>query len=164
MPQGRIAKELKELIAGLSTKYLTPNFQPHVTLIGELHLPKDKVFSGAKELARKIEPFEITLSEVSYLEEFYRCVFIRACKTKTLMNAHAAACGVFMLTPTGQYMPHLSLMYGNLSSQTKQQIIQDIGDKMDIKFLAAEIHIYYTGGDPEGWYQGAKMHCGRRTS
>ena len=160
MPRGRIAEELQKLIADLSMKYKTPVFQPHVTLIGELNLPKARAVNRTKELVDRITPFEIRLAEVSYLEEYFRCIFINARKTRDLTNAHETACELFRQRSHEDYMPHLSLIYGHLSSRTKQIIIQEIGDKIEMEFLTSEIHLYYTGGDPEGWYKVAEMQFG----
>ena len=152
MPAGYIARELRKLIVNLSKKHMTDEFQPHVTLIGELKLHQKEAIRSTKELARKIVPIEIKLGKITYLEQYYRCVFAKAQKTQELKNAYAAACRAFKQKPGDNFLPHLSLVYGELNEQTKRSIITDIGNKLDITFTADNLYLYYTGGQPEDWY------------
>ncbi|KPL14762.1 hypothetical protein AMJ74_02775 [candidate division WOR_3 bacterium SM1_77] len=151
MPRGHVADELQTLIADLTRKHMTPSFQPHVTLIGSLNLPKAVAVSKTKELATQIKPFIVKLSEVAYLDQYFRCVFIKAERTTGLMTAHLTARDLFDYQQDEDYMPHLSLVYGDLQSITKRAIIQRIGVEMNIEFLAVELYLYYTGGQPKEW-------------
>jgi 2'-5' RNA ligase len=162
MPGGRVADELQKLIADLCAKYRTPKFQPHITLIGELDLPETTVATRTRELAGEIEPFKIKLDEVTYLDEYFRCLFIKVQKSRSLMDANSAARALFDTEETEEYMPHLSLVYGDLTRQMKQNIIRAIGGKIDVAFLVEEIHLYYTGGQPRDWHCVLQMPCGQR--
>jgi len=159
MPSGKLAIQLRTLIAKLSNEYLTPTFEPHVTLIGELNLPKATVIARTKKLAAQTEPFEVKLSQVANLDRYFRCVFIKAHNTKGLMNAYSAARVLFEQENAEKYIPHLSLVYGNLKSHTRQSIIRDIGEKMDVGFSAKEIYLYYTGGQPHDWRRVSIIPC-----
>lgn len=161
MPQGRTADRLQTLITDLSAKYRTPNFQPHVTLIGELNLTEVEAIAKTARVAKQIDPFEIQLSEVARLDQYFRCVFVKATKTRALINAHSAACAVFKQPDHEEYLPHLSLVYGTLDPQTKQSIIQAIGGRLDVEFMVKEIHLYYTAGHPRLWHRVASKACGR---
>ena len=164
MPRGRIANQLRTLIGKLSREYSTPTFEPHVTLIGELELSKARAIAKTKELATHIEPFEIKLSQVAHLDQYFRCVFIKAHNTKVMLNANSIARKIFEQETTQEYMPHLSLVYGNLRNHTRKHIIRDIGDKMDIRFLAKEVYLYYTGGLPGEWYRVSIVPCSRNSA
>lgn len=160
MPEGRVAAELQGLIKDLSTRYKTPEFQPHITLIGELNLSEAEAIRGTTAIARKIDPFRIKLGRVTYLNHFFRCVFIKAYITEALAKAHEIACRVFKQEPNEEFMPHLSLVYGDLSQQTKHNIIRDIGNKMDFEFRVKNLYLYYTGGRPRDWHSVLKSPCG----
>lgn len=151
MPRGHVADELQTLIADLSRKHVTPTFEPHVTLIGSLNLPKAEAISKSKELATQTKPFIVKLSEVAYLDQYFRCVFIKAERTRGLMTAYLTARDLFAYQQNEDYMPHLSLVYGNLQSITKKAIVQRIGVEMIIEFLVGELYLYCTGGQPKEW-------------
>jgi 2'-5' RNA ligase len=151
MPAGRVASELQTLITDLSAKHKTPIFQPHVTLIGSLNLTEADAVSKTTILARKVAPFVVRLSEVACLDQYFRCVFIKAMKTECLMNANSIARLLFGLQNGEEYMPHLSLVYGDLTRRMKQDIIKEIGNTIYIAFPVEEIYLYYTGGQPKKW-------------
>lgn len=152
MPRGHVADELQTLIADLSRKHMTPTFEPHVTLIGSLNLPKAEAVSKTKELATQVKPFIVTLSEVAYLDQYFRCVFIKAERTTGLMTAHLTARDLFVYQQDDDYMPHLSLVYGDLQRTTKRAIVQHIGVETTIEFLVEELYLYCTDGPPKDWY------------
>jgi len=151
MPKGQIADDLQALIIELSRRYSTPKFQPHVTLIGELALPPAETIDKIKDLAALLKPFTIRMKEVTYLNEYFRCLFIKAARTEALIHAHSTANKVFKQDGS-EYMPHLSLVYGDLETDTKQEIIREIDKGINIEFLAKEIYLYNTAGNPEEWY------------
>jgi 2'-5' RNA ligase len=164
MPEGPTADRLQTLITDLSAKYKTPDFPPHVTLIGALNLPEAKAITKTAQIAERIEPFEIQLDEIAHLDQYFRCVFVKAKTSEILMNANSAARDVFGQRSNEEYLPHLSLIYGALDSHIRQRIMQNIGNELKITFLVKEIHLYYTGATPKLWHRVARKSCGRRES
>jgi 2'-5' RNA ligase len=164
MPEERIAHDLSTLIARLSGKHSTPSFEPHVTLIGDINLPTAAAIAKADELAARIEPFEVALNRVEQHDRYFRCIFIKADKTEPLMKAYSMARAVFGHEENEKYMPHLSLVYGNLDAQTRQRVIHSIGNVMNITFHVSEIFLYFTAGDPAGWHCLSRCQCGRSTN
>jgi len=161
MPAGEIADQLLSLIVRLSHEHSTQKFEPHITLIGELSLPKATAIAMTREIALQIEPFDVKLNEVEHDDRYFRCVFIKADKTPELMRANSVARAVFGQEENEEYMPHLSLVYGNFDSQMRKRVIRSTGNKMKIVFPAREICLYYTGGRPAGWYCLSRIPCGR---
>ena len=160
MPRGEIADELSSLIRRLSREHSTPAFEPHVTLIGEINLPRATAISRTRDLAASIRPFDIRLTRMAHHDRYFQCIFLLADKTPGIMKAHSTACTVFELTDTEEYKPHLSLVYGKLDRETRQRVILRIGDMMNITFRAREIFIYYTEGEPAGWHCLSRFPCG----
>ena len=152
MPQGRPREDLEKSIARLSIQYATPQFEPHVTLIGELAISKQDAITNTQRLAKMTKPFTIFLQEVTYLDEYFRCVFIKAERTEGLKSANLNARGLFKQNKAEEYMPHLSLVYGNLTLKQKEQVIKDIGRKSSTNFAVDRITLYYTKGQPNNWY------------
>ncbi|UCG30397.1 MAG: 2'-5' RNA ligase family protein [candidate division WOR-3 bacterium] len=161
MPAGEIADRLQAMIIRFSHEHSTPKFKPHVTLIGELNIREATAIARTRELASQIEPFIITLGEVTHLNRYFRCVFIKAEKTPELMNAHSIARGVFGQKDVEIYLPHLSLVYGDLNFRARQSVIRCTGHTMKIEFSVREIFLYYTGGIPRDWHCVSRMPNGR---
>jgi 2'-5' RNA ligase len=164
MPEGAIAEHLSTLIERLSRAHSTPTFKPHVTLIGEINSPTTAAIAKTEELASEIEPFDVTLNEVGHDGRYFRCVYIKADKTPELMKANSVARAVLGQGGNEEYMPHLSLVYGNLDPQTRQRVIHSIGSVMNSTFHVSEIFLYYTAGDPAGWHCLWSGHCRSSTN
>lgn len=153
MPTGGVYHQLGEIISQLSKKYSTPNFEPHVTLLGNLIGPREDLISKTLKLAEQLKPFEIKLKGADYFDEYFKCLFIRAQKSKEAIEANNIAREVFNLKPDPEYMPHLSLMYGDLGLKTKEEILANLGKEFDISFEVRGIHLFSTTGEVKDWYK-----------
>lgn len=49
--------------------------------------PPREVASKMADLARRITPFTVRIAEVDSLEEYFRCLFVRAATTHPIMKA-----------------------------------------------------------------------------
>jgi len=153
IPPNDVYHMLSNLIIRLAKQYSTPVFDPHITLLGDIALPEDFVVSRTNELARKIRPFNVTLTTIGYLDDFFRSLFIEVAQTKELMEANWQARKLFKRGYDPEYFPHLSLMYGDIEPQVKERIIAEIGRYFNIKFSVASIHIALASSkiDPKEW-------------
>ena len=153
IPAGEVYQKLSEIISQLSEKYSAPNFEPHITLLGNLIGPEEDLISKTLKLTAQLKPFKINLKKADYLDEYFKCLFIRAEKTKELIRANNIAREAFNSKPDPEYMPHLSLMYGDLSSKTKEEILADLGKEFDLSFEVRSIHLFSTTGEVKDWYR-----------
>lgn len=151
MPTGRVYDELSVTISQLSNQYSTPSFPPHVTLVEGLTGNERELSSTTEQLASRIRPFEIALSTIDYLDEYFRCLFLRIEESPALLEANRAARMIFHQERDPGFVPHLSLMYGNLDLQTKRQIVQIIGTDFKRTFPVESLHLYSTNGEPKDW-------------
>jgi len=153
MPDGRVYKELARLISRLSREWSTDNFEPHVTLLGGLLDSEEAISSRTSQLATWIRPYEINLTAVDYLDEFFRCLFLRVERTESVMDAHLKARRLFKQRRDPKHLPHLSLMYGNFAPAIKERIITKIGRESNWRFRVGTIHVYSTTGKPSDWFR-----------
>ena len=151
MPTGEARERLARMILELSRQYATPVFEPHVTLAGGIAGPTREVTSKMRDLARRIPPFTVRLAAVDGLEEYYRCLFIRVAPTRPIMSANEAARGVFNLKSQPAFMPHLSLLYGNLPPRVKERVISSLSRGFEAVFKVTSLHLYLTRGAPQTW-------------
>lgn len=153
MPTGEVYDRLNTLISQLSRKYNTPDFEPHVTLIGEVLGSADEIVSKTAQFATVVQSYRIGVGRVEYLNEYFRCLFLRAKETDEVMRANQEAREIFSQETDPRYMPHLSLMYGDFPPQTKEEIIAEIGKEISVGFDVESIHLFSTNGEPKDWYR-----------
>ena len=151
MPTGEVYEKLSSLIKSLAKKYYAPIFDPHITLIGEVMQSEDDVLRRAEQLALKQNSFQITLNSVDYQDYYFRALFIRAEKTDLLQLLHDRAKEMFGMKDIPDYMPHLSIMYGNFPETVKAQIIKNIGRDQVAKFTVNSLHVFKTDGEVNVW-------------
>jgi len=153
MPEREKGIYLTQLIHKLSEKYNSPFFKPHVTLIGDLSGEKKDLIIKTKELESSIQPYKIKLTTIKGLEEYFKSVFVKVEKTKDIMKANLKAREIFNKNSDSDYMPHLSLIYGNFPQKIKEEIISEIGDNLNLEFKVDKLHLFSTTENVENWYE-----------
>lgn len=151
MPGEPLFNRLSAEILRLSQELATPLFEPHVTLLGGITLPEEEVLARAIALAGALKPFQIELGEIGYLDEYFRCLFVRVVPGDHILKAHTAGMQIFG-QPGGQpYEPHISLVYGKLGIERKRTIAAGrtslTGQVFNVKSLA----VYQVRGVPSDW-------------
>lgn len=147
-------RKLAELIRQLAKSHGAPVFDPHLTLLGGIEAEdEEQALRLTHLLATRIEPFEIRLSHVRHMNEYYRCLFLKAEPTDGLIRANIEAKLVMAeLVGAQEFYPHMSLLYGNYFEMIKEAIIADIGSTMKVSFEATSVRLVRTGGDgPLSW-------------
>jgi 2'-5' RNA ligase len=152
-PTGDAFDHLAGIIAQLSAQYRTPVFEPHVTLLGGLTGNKDALAARTAQLAKLLKPNVIQLTTLDYLDEYFRCLFANAEKTPWLIDANTKARKLFHREDAPEFMPHLSLLYGDILPATKQAAIVQLGLVLDLEFPVASVHLVSTNGEPKEWYK-----------
>jgi 2'-5' RNA ligase len=138
IPEGEAYTLTSYFIARLSDIFSLPDFEPHVTLLGRIQVSD---FSTLHDLARSLPPFRIRLaSQPEYLDEYFRCLFLKADETPALMEAFAQASRVFDYQG-GPYFPHLSLAYGDQEIEDKLAMIHVMGEIPEIEFEARQLSL-----------------------
>lgn len=150
-PFGDTAFRLQQRIKELGETYNAPVFEPHVTLLGGLERGKTELVQLTDTLAGSLHPFDITLDKAGYLDRFYQCLFIHAVKSEPLMNARKMAERLFGHEDPREFMPHLSLLYGDFSRDRKERILNTIGREFHITFNARNLLLINTTGKPGNW-------------
>lgn len=152
-PTGDTAYKLQERIKQLSKRYDTPLFSPHVTLLGGLTSSKTELEALTDTLSSSIRPFELTLTKAGYLNTFYQSLFIHVEQNEGLTHLHDNACRLFDCPEEyeNEYMPHLSLLYGDLTRNQKEKILNNIGREFYIRFTVKKVVLMHTDGAPDQW-------------
>lgn len=153
MPEGAVYDRLRGLIKDLSAKFTTPFFEPHVTVLGSIAGDETEVTDRIVRLGRLVTPFRIRLSTLDYTDEYFRCLFIKVEKSKELSLLRDATREVFCVEDTTPYMPHLSLIYGNLTPDKKKKIVMETGSEFACEFGIRTLHLFLASvnTDPGEW-------------
>ena len=152
MPTGDAYHALANLIFDLSKEYSSPRFAPHVTLLGELHGSEEEIRSRTSRLSANLKPYAIDLTRIEYLDEYSRSLFIRVEETEQVMQTNLRARSIFDRQRGPKYMPHLSILYGNFASTTKDEVIEKIGREFRLSFEVKSLHLVETSTRPENWF------------
>ncbi|NGP87540.1 2'-5' RNA ligase family protein [Fodinibius halophilus] len=149
-PTGDTAYKLQERIKKLSKKHDTPVFSPHVTLLGSIKLSETESITLTNTLASSVHPFELELTRAGYQNKFYQSLFVHVKKTEQLVDARKKAQRLFNMN-SEDYMPHLSLLYGDLTKEEKERLLNLVGRTFYIQFSVKSIVLMQTDGLPKDW-------------
>jgi len=169
VPTGPARLRLRGQIEALSKKHGTPDFEPHVTLVGLGAVPPESgegLEGRIARLAGALRPFDVHLREVGQLDAFFRSLFVKVEPTPDVMRAGEMGRRLFkevhQKEPADpEYFPHLSLLYSDLAADEKQKIIStelaDLGVRDDrspinIAFEVSKLEIRDTATrDTRNW-------------
>jgi len=157
MPAGEVSERLSAIIRHLSSRYGAPEFPPHVTLLGSFPGRSRELTEPCAMIAASLRPFVVRLGEIGCLEEYFRCLFVRAALDGPLRHAYRSACRALGDKRRKAFLPHLSLLYGIYPPSVKQQIIAEVGPRLDLQFRVRSLHLYRTQNDPPQWREVARF-------
>jgi len=114
------------IIQDLSQTYGTPVFEPHVTIVSGLSGDEEALVSTIDAFAASKEILSAPVEGLDYQEGFFKALFLNVQNTPALDQLNQQA--RMRLNPFGQgvYEPHLSLLYGDITVEEKNQIIAQL--------------------------------------
>lgn len=145
-------REFQKLIDELSSKFHTPSFKPHITLVPGIE--KDEAFLVEKlsEVIHYLNEFYVKCIDICYNNEFYRSLFVELEKSEDLINAFELVKKSFDLKIDVQnFTPHISLIYSHLDDITKIEICNQLKPKILENILINRLALYKTIGKPSEW-------------
>lgn len=151
MPTGIVEQKFSQLIARLAEDYAAPKFPPHITLLGSIEAGEEEMISRSQELASLIHPFPVKLIDIAHTDYYYRALFARVEPSAELLAAYQRALEIFPDSHRADYMPHLSLIYGDFFLETKKEMIEKIGASFLDEFEVDTLHLYLTEGAVSTW-------------
>lgn len=151
MPAADVSDRLAKVMHRLSRRCGAPNFPPHVTLLGRCVGTRQEIIDASARVAAGLRPLIIRLGKIDFLDEYFRCLFVRTALTKPLRMAHQAVRKAFGRKREPAFMPHLSLLYGDFPTSLKEAVIAESGPRLDLEFEARSLYVYRTQGAPRQW-------------
>lgn len=154
---GPARDQLATTIGRTAAEQGTPVFEPHVTLAPLIDCEPDEAVRALTPVASQAVTLDISLSAVGQEQVYFRSLFLRADPSAQLMQLHEAARQALRLAEA-PYMPHLSLLYSDLTDQQKQPIAAGLGLALPltIPIRAIELWASHTSG-VTGWTRVAEL-------
>ena len=146
-------RELQATIAELATAYDTTEFEPHVTLLGGISGPVDRVLETTESLAEAHQALSLSLETIQCSTTRHQCVFAFVEATLPLLSLRQTAVREFGLR--GEvYVPHLSLIYSDMPLGERFTVVDSLNrSSLPTAVLADELAVVETSGFASEWSQ-----------
>lgn len=153
-PSGAAYAILARTIRELAQELNGPVFEPHVSLIGNLGGTEQELAQRTKDLAQQLQQFKVVLTEPSYRDDHFHCLFMLVEQTPAMMNAFDFASDFFFQKPNQAYVPHVSLAYGFFPDSGKKQIIGNLPPEVRTCFDVTTLYLIRADTpDPKNWHE-----------
>ncbi len=140
---------LNSIIFDLSNNYNGPVFQAHSTLLGKSDIPLINLKSAIIGISAELTIKEVTVENIEYRDDYWMAYFITIHEKQILLEIHQKLLKELNINNNEIYYPHISLLYGSLSTEEKNKIETPIqkGDIIKIR----SIQITECGDEVEKW-------------
>jgi len=143
--------KFQSLITEYSERYESPDFVPHVTLVGGIERPENVLLEKVQELAGNSDCLEIRFSGSHFSTTRHQCNYLLIDPTVELLEMHEDLTESLDLDG-GMYVPHLSLLYSNIGVNERAELDDEIqGRSLPSGFKCSRIVVYDTSGEEEDW-------------
>ncbi|CAN1847300.1 Cyclic phosphodiesterase [Linum perenne] len=116
VPPDDVKDRLNKLMDGLRSEYGGPVSQPHITLVGAISLTEQEAISKFRSASQGVKAYTATVDCVSPRNH---CLYLLLHSTAEAEEASSHCSGHFGYKRSIPYMPHLSLLYGDLTEEEK---------------------------------------------
>ncbi len=151
-PESEVYDILKRIIDRLAADFGAPVFEPHITLASGIRMPVDEMVGRLESVAKSADPMTLYLGDTDFRDSFYRSLFVRIAPNDALLALRERSLREFRLDHE-PYLPHISLMYKEIDSGKKMQIIERVGKRFDLVFIPDKIHLVRVSGPAETWHE-----------
>lgn len=151
LPAEPVSTAFADLIESLRKSYRGPRFAPHVTLLGWVTGTEEALAQATAQLAAQLEP--LTLRPVGLDGEpyYFRCFYLKLEKSEPLLRTHEQASALFNAGHSSDYLPHLSLIYGQLSAPQKRRLQGELIDTLSAEFVADRLQLVHITVSVADW-------------
>jgi hypothetical protein len=122
IPSGAQYDSLHAVICGLSARYPSHCFMPHVTVVGDVQATLEDIAHRVAQLARRTHALDARLTTIEWTRDnYYRSFYVLIDETPEFTKLYDDTCAVIGKCQTRPY--HMSLMYtSTLSDMVKARI------------------------------------------
>ncbi|CAN6553269.1 hypothetical protein C1H46_013679 [Malus baccata] len=123
LPPDDVAPRLKKLMQGLRAEFGGPQFEPHITVVGAISLTLDDALAKFRSASEGLKAYDAKVDRVATGTGtfFCQCVSLLINPTPQVVEASAHCSGHFGFKRSTPYMPHLTILYGDLTDEEKKK-------------------------------------------
>ncbi|XP_017220057.1 cyclic phosphodiesterase [Daucus carota subsp. sativus] len=121
LPDQDVIPRLKKLMGGLRSEFGGPEFEPHVTAVGAISLTESEASHKFGNACQGLKAYNASVDKVESGTFFYQCVFLLLRATPEVVEPSAHCSSHFGYKSSTPYMPHLSLLYADLTEEEKKR-------------------------------------------
>ncbi len=149
IPSEPLESTLKQVVVRLAKELEGPEFEPHMTLLGDIEGDLTELKEKVKQLASKIDKLELSLGSVSFSTTYFQSVFVRVNSTAELMKLNLEAKKLFGVS-NNVFMPHISLLYGDHDMEVREQASLKVNIP-EAFFIVKELVVIPATSNPNEW-------------
>jgi len=148
LPPAPVRDRLRRIMEGLRAAHGGPAFEPHATVVGDFRSRRSAAIEVLRTAAAGVQPYTARVTGVARGSFFYQCVYLLLEPTPEVVAASDHCCGHFGYKRKTPYMPHVSLLYGDLTDEEKEEARKKV-DELDkdicgLEFEISELALYRT--------------------
>ncbi|XP_057418526.1 cyclic phosphodiesterase-like [Lotus japonicus] len=121
IPPDHVRPRIAKLMTDLRSEFGGPHFEPHITVVGAITLTADDALNKLRSACEELKAFQVTVDRVAAGTFFYQCVYLLLHPSPPVVETSAHCSNHFGYKSSTPYMPHLSLLYGDLTDEEKQK-------------------------------------------
>lgn len=128
-----------------------PRFDPHITVVGGIEGEESVLREGVRSLAEGQDSFDAKFSKVQCSTTRHQCVFLLVEPSIEILSLYQEATESFEVG-SGMYVPHLSLIYSNMSIKERLKIVESIeSSSLPGTARIGAVALVETTGDASEW-------------
>jgi hypothetical protein len=139
------------LIGELSCRFGTPTFPPHVTLLAGLDQGADAVVARARQLARALHDLSVRFAGLEESGHYLRALSARIEPELPILDARRRAEAVLEVRPSEPFLPHLSLLYGDVPAPTRRLLANEVAMSAPPSIVLRALEVVSTEGTVGEW-------------
>lgn len=148
LPPEDVSNRARKLMTTLRSEFGGPEFEPHVTVVGAISLSPEDALEKFRSACKGVKPYTANGKGVSTGTFFYQCVFLLLEATPQVVEASDHCCGHLGYNRPSSYMPHMSLLYADLTDEEKKKA-QERANALDeslgnLNFTISRLALYKT--------------------
>ena len=151
-PSAKSLQNLQAIINKLAGASGGPVFVPHLTLLARIRsTTENELIRKTKAVAAQLPSLRINIGELAKENAYYRALYARVIPETAIQEAHIYAKKLFDVRESQEYVPHVSLLYGNYSAKQKKTFEQDCIGIIPTSILLTTLSLWKTKGNTTTW-------------
>jgi 2'-5' RNA ligase len=150
LPEEAVSTRVAAVIDHLARTRGGPRFLPHVTLVAGLEKPVAELRTRTRTLARSLPSLAVTLGRAAVRAEHFKALFVEI-ESADLRALHIRAAAALGVAADPEYLPHLSLAYGEFAPAAKEAMLDRVGRRWGERCRLDRLVLVPLAGAPESW-------------